>query len=309
MKALSKISIPFICLLLSCIDEYTVSLPFDEPRLVVDALISSVPGKSEIIIGWTSPAGEECMYNNGYSNYSISCQADASKGPYLVTGKLVIKQDSNNPYEVAIQMAERKRFIIINPDIVGSPGDKFSMELKITYGNKTREYYSETVMLQTPVIESMSYVIRKGDIGKNDNFVPLVSFNEPQDQKNYYLFQLCRSYKNNPNLDCGSNRVWAYSIMRDDFLPAVVNGLSIDDGATVVKYADFYPDVYSDTGVQVKMYSINCETYDFYKALLDQFNNDGGAFSPTPATPSGNINGGAIGLFRAVHESAREVYL
>jgi hypothetical protein len=308
MKILSKIVIPAIFLLFSCIDDFIVSLPVDEPHLVVDALISSVPGESKIRLGWTSPIGEACLENNG--NYSIPCQPDTSGGPYLVTGMVVITRESNDPYAVEIHMTERKRFIDITPNIIGTPGERFSLDIEITYNNQTTHYHSETVMLQTPVIDSMSYVIRTGDIGKSDDFVPLIYFKEPQDQKNYYLFRLCQSSKRRPNLPCGANnRVWSYSLMRDDFLPAFVSGLSIDDGATVAKYADFYPEVYSDTGVQVRMYSVTRETYEFYKALLDQFNNDGGAYSPTPATPPGNIRGGAIGLFRAVHESTGSVYL
>jgi hypothetical protein len=56
------------------------------------------------------------------------------------------------------------------------------------------------------------------------------------------------------------------------------------------------------------MYSVTKEIYEFYKALLNQFNNDGGAYAPTPTQPQGNITGGAIGLFRAYDESSAEVY-
>jgi hypothetical protein len=55
------------------------------------------------------------------------------------------------------------------------------------------------------------------------------------------------------------------------------------------------------------MYSVDRKTYHFYKALIDQFNNDGGAFSPTPATPDGNISGNAIGIFRALEKKTAEV--
>jgi len=51
--------------------------------------------------------------------------------------------------------------------------------------------------------------------------------------------------------------------------------------------------------------------YDFYKSLIDQFGNDGGAYSPTPATAKtakGNISGNGIGLLRALEDSSASVY-
>jgi hypothetical protein len=103
-------------------------------------------------------------------------------------------------------------------------------------------------------------------------------------------------------------RVWSYSLIQDTFLPEEVTGLSIDDGASIAKYAEFYPTPDPNYGAEVKMHSVDAVTYYFYKALIDQFNNDGGAYTPTPATPKGNITGDAVGLFRALHKSSASVF-
>jgi hypothetical protein len=84
--------------------------------------------------------------------------------------------------------------------------------------------------------------------------------------------------------------------------------LSVDDGASIVKYAQFYPSPEFDSEVLVRMFSIDKATFDFYKSLLYQFNNDGGAFSPTPAAQRGNTSNGGIGLFRALDESTATVF-
>ena len=159
-------------------------------------------------------------------------------------------------------------------------------------------------MLPTPPITDITYTIRKGDVGKSDNLVPLISFTDPP-ERNFYLFRLCAQEGGNY---CGNSRVWPYSLIADTFLPSNVTNLSIDDGAAIAKYAEFYPRPHPGTGVQVRMYSVDENTYFFYKGLIDQFNNDGGAYTPTPSTPRGNVSGDGIGLFRAIQESRATVY-
>jgi len=185
----------------------------------------------------------------------------------------------------------------VSSNLYAEPGKKYflDMDLKLTNG-AVRSYHAETVMMKTPPIDSISYVIRRGEAGKSDEFVPLLWFEDDPDQKNYYLFKIVGN----------KDRVWQYSVLSDEFLPAHVRGLSVDDGATVAKGLEFYPHI-GET-VTVKMYSVTYETYKFYKALIAQFNNDGGAFSQAPATPPGNIKG-AIGLFRAMEGSSASILI
>lgn len=48
------------------------------------------------------------------------------------------------------------------------------------------------------------------------------------------------------------------------------------------------------------MQSISKEAYEYFNALQAQIKNDGGALSPTPATPPGNFSNGALGFFKVV---------
>lgn len=311
MRSFVTIILASVLTFSGCIDEYEMTIPFDEPMLYVDALISSQESLSSITIGWSHATGNGCFYEDSFGKVWIPCEPDPSTGPQKVNGNLLItERPTGNIYEYAFSMADRKGFVIIQPQFKGVPGRTYVMDMDVTYNGTTEHYHAESRMLDTPSIDKISYEIRKGDIGKEDNFVPLISFSEPQNEKNFYLFQLCSGTSDGSiPIYCGNSRVWSYSVISDNFLPSDVEGLSIDDGATVAKYAQFYPHVYPGMGAIVKMYSVDRTTYEFYKSLLEQFSNDGGAYSPTPATPQGNISNNALGLFRALHESSAVVYL
>jgi hypothetical protein len=51
------------------------------------------------------------------------------------------------------------------------------------------------------------------------------------------------------------------------------------------------------------MYCITEPVYRYYVALSKQYNDDGGAFSPSPASPPTNFSGGAQGCFSAASVS------
>ena len=75
-------------------------------------------------------------------------------------------------------------------------------------------------------------------------------------------------------------------------------GLKVSRGATP-RGIDFYPVYWEGDSTYLALSSLTKESYNYYKALLDQFENDGGAYKPTPASPQGNISNGGLGLFRA----------
>lgn len=293
---------------MSCIDGFELELPFEQPQLVVDAMINTEGTK--ITIGWSRPVEGGCFYYDPFTGKTpVSCE-DLSDPPYAVTGNITITEEGTGISSfLLLEMKDKYGFKNYTSAFKGTPGKKYLLHIEVDYQNIKSVYESEAYMHVTPSIYKMSYEIREGDIGKQNSFVPLIYFIEPKQEKNYYLFQLCEASAEGVPIYCGHSRVWSYSLMDDVFLPEHVMGLSIDDGATIAKYGQFYPyHAYPGVGTMVKMYSVERETYQFYKDLIDQFNNDGGAYTHTPATPRGNITGGAIGLFRAVHESRGIVY-
>lgn len=295
--------IVFLFLSGSCIDEHQVHLPSESPRIVIDGLISNRQGESYVNIGWSSAVNSSCI--DLFGHY-VRCEPGTFSGPYKVNGLVrIIENNGARTLELPFRMNDKEGMILVKPDITGIPGYKYDLEVEVDYDG-VKEYYSaSSEMLPTPRITDITYEVRKGDVGKSDDFVPLISFTDPGEE-NFYLFQLCRTDLSRAY--CENSRAWNYSIIADTFLPSVVQRLSIDDGASIAKYAEFYPDPEVDAGAQVKMYSVNQLTYEFYRSLINQFTNDGGAYSPTPAMPKGNISEDGIGLFRALDESSASVY-
>lgn len=297
------LTIAFLFVWGGCIDEYQIDLPSEPPRIVIDGLISNRQGESYVSIGWSTVANFSCKDALGHN---VRCEPGTYSGPYKVNGLVRITENSGaRTIELPFRMNDKEGIILVQPEITGIPGYEYELEVEIDYGGAKEYYSASTEMLPTPEITDITYEIRKGDVGKSDDLVPLISFNDPGEE-NFYLFQLCRI--DLVRAYCGNSRAWNYSIIADTFLPSVVQGLSIDDGASIAKYAEFYPDPEVDAGAQVRMYSVDQLTYEFYRSLINQFGNDGGAYSPVPAMPEGNISGGGIGLFRALEESSASVY-
>lgn len=304
MKTRKILSLLLILIVAGCIDEQSIHLPAVEPRIAIDALITAGPEGSVVNIGWTAPVGHACRDNFGSP---VKCEPQNPTGPFTVTGTVILENAGTHlSVQKDFAMNNREGYVQLAFDFQGTPGNEYVLSVEVNYSGNVQYYQARTTMLSTPPIDSISYTIRKGDVGKNDNLVPLISFVDPP-EKNYYLFQLCHLSGAGASSVCSNNRVWSYSLIDDTFLPAEVKNLSIDDGASIAKYAEFYPAPGQDAGAEVKMFSVNKTTYLFYKALIEQFNNDGGAYSPTPATPQGNIPG-AIGLFRAVHEQNKRIF-
>jgi hypothetical protein len=303
-------SVVIVLMATGCIEFLEVDLPGEEPRLIIEALLSDRESFSKISIGWGYASGTLCGSNDPFAD---ECEADMVSPNPKVRGIVKIAEENGSEFVYNFQMADRQGYarLPISNSLTGEPGKRYTMDVEITYQGKTTVYHAESMMRTTPSISSITYEIRKGEIGKSDDFVPLISFNEPSASREYYLFTLCSFFSNAaiPSAECsGNSRVWNYSVLPDTFLPANVINLSIDNGATVAKYADFYPAAEPGyTIAEVHMYSIDKVTYEFYKSLLDQFNDDGGAYSPSPGTPVGNFNNGAIGIFSAIQLSYARV--
>jgi hypothetical protein len=157
------------------------------------------------------------------------------------------------------------------------------------------EYSAIAYMPPVPEIDSLSYEKKISEKDGEEYYIPLLYFSEPQNMKNYYLIKLCETYFCDNLLAACRN--WEFSILSDEFLEPYVNGLNVDDGASP-DGMDFY--YFSNwIPVRVSLYSLTYEAYEFYRALISQFENDGGTFKPSPASPPSNISNGALGIFRA----------
>lgn len=103
---------------------------------------------------------------------------------------------------------------------------------------------------------------------------------EPQDEINYYLFKFFR----NDSLSFDTDSDIYFS--DDEFLAENISGV---EGPVLYSQGDH---------ARVEMFSISREGYIYYNDLSNLLNNDGGVFSPIPASPRTNLTNGALGFFQ-----------
>ena len=268
----------------------------------VDELQSffSVPIEEEIIESPYPP----------YSWYEYYYHIPDGEGGYVKfsasAGMNKIKDDRDGKY-----------FTVITK---GNAGQTYT--LSVEYAGK--EYIATDYMCYGTVIDSISveplgrYIYDKPD-GEDGFLVPCLYFAEPKDEVNFYMF----TYYNYPmpndqyayteppkNLGLSSivSENWLISTVSDRFMPAYVEKYKISDGDFSRKWyngTDMGFHIYGqgwEFGGFVSMYCITEPLYRYFSALSQQYYDDG-AFSPSPASPPTNLNGGAQGCFIAASVS------
>lgn len=311
--------------LLGCIEDFELKLPSAEPRLVVDGLISGKPGPYYIRLTLSnvgSMTTSENLYtsivmpvneanvvisdNSGQIDTLQYVQWDENDYQYdYRIGYFKIIKDVNGNAIDTIALSDpyyfNKKGFYKTTHIKGIPGNTYF--LNVTYQQK--EYTASAYMPTVPIIDSVGYILKESEqVGKSDKYFPLLYFKEPQGIKNYYLIQL-----NNDILSQSyTNSLWQFSILSDTYLKPYVNGLNVSTGYSP-RGENFYPAYSIGDSIYVALSSLTKEGYDFYKNLIDQFDSDGGAYKPTPASPQGNISNGGLGFFRASAFSEGRTYI
>lgn len=180
------------------------------------------------------------------------------------------------------------------------------------------QVYRATATMPAPVttIDQVSYTPFNTSNANNQGWAPLVSFDEPQNQKNYYQFFFGHGFNKN-NFDgykgyLGNHhhlRVLtfdSYYIFDDKFWGTRVNDLLLKEA---------YPHLYPPSGiVGFQLHSINQDAYNYFSALKKQAEqrywqnkNKGGIFDVAPASPPTNISNGALGFFTVASVSKLDV--
>ncbi len=141
-------------------------------------------------------------------------------------------------------------------------------------------------MPPVPKIDSLTYSYTLGATGKDGYYIPHIWFKDNPATKDYYLFSTT-----------GSGGVWARAVLSDENIRTNIVGLDVFKG----KSPDWWMIGYPSAGsfYKITMNSVTKEIFDYYKALISQFRNDGGVYTPSPASLPSNISNEALGYFRA----------
>jgi len=187
--------------------------------------------------------------------------------------------------------------------IRGMPGHSYHLDVRI--GDSTFQasaYMPRVPDLDSAAIKSDTIVNAAGDKGH----LPLVWFKEPPDEKNYYMLQFYSHIGEYPYdmflMHSNKNNYSIPFVVDDKILPPYVNGLSVQ-----LIIPDSYPYPGPGPYYNIRPYepslfrlsSLTKEAYNYFTVLRKQLQTDGNVYKPVPASASGNIKGGALGLFWA----------
>jgi len=302
--------------LFSCVEEFDLHLGEFEPKLVVEGVITNKSGPHYIRLT-KSNTGAFIKPDYSYSdnaepvmNATIIISDNGGQIDTLVPIDINIEEylyDYNIGY---FKLVFDEYNEIIDTMFLEAPPeyrhDRGFYKTRCLKGIPERTYYLKVIttdgtiynafdyMPLVPQIDSIGYHKKILEKDGQEYFVPLLYFREFQEVDNYYLIQLIDEESSRT---FSAHTAWRFSILSDKYLEPYVNGLNIDNGASA-QGSDFYYFVTGDS-IHVTMSSLSSNAYNYYKNLIEQFENDGGAYKPTPASPPTNISNGGLGFFRA----------
>lgn len=301
----------------SCVEEFNLNIGDFESRLVVEGVVTNKPGPYYIRLT-KSNTGAFIKPDNSYTD-----NAEPVMNALIIISDNVDQVDTLIPIDVNIEEYQYGldslyvyyKFTydsfgniidtIILPDRSEFRHDRGYYKTTHLAGIPERtyyltiiaedyEYHAAAYMPSIPQIDSIGYYKNILEKDGSEYYIPLLYFKEPQGVDNYYLIQLIDEESSRA---VSAKFTWEFSILSDEYLKPYVNGLNVDDGVSPEGY-DFYTYFYGNE-IHITMSSLTQEAYNYYKNLLDQFENDGGAYKPTPASPPTNISNGGLGFFRA----------
>jgi hypothetical protein len=299
MKSIINILI-ITLLLVSCTEEFPIEFPNNQPKLVVEGIVTDQPAPNYVRLTLS-----KSTFAPQNSNDSIQ-ESWLFDGFEPVLGALVIISDNEGTIDTLVNARDSiydynrdmegnivDSFIIVNPkahflgyyqtsNLKGKAGNTYY--LKIVWQDK--EFTSSCFMSPVPKIDSLTYSFTQGAKGKDDYYIPHIWFKDNPATEDYYLF--CTT---------GSGGVWARVVLSDENIKTTIVGLDVFKGESPDWWMHGYPSVGSF--YKITMNSVTKEIFDYYKALISQFRNDGGVYTPSPASPPSNISNGALGYFRA----------
>lgn len=302
-------------ILFSCTDDFTIKTKDTDARIVFAGAITNEEGPYFVRVSLSTPSDNNVSGNTGISDALVIISDNKGTLDTLkpfnptieVHPKWVFEYFTIKKYSGVIDTIRSStsysssfRGVYYTTKIKGTPGNKYTLYVKY----KDKVVMATDSMPNVAAIDSVKFLTRTLSKDGDHFLAPYIYFKEPSNEKNYYLMDMGEDDIN--GLTLGAIRVWSFSILDDEYLPAYVNGLNIDDGISPVSFEDFY---YPSAGsmATIRLLSLSPGAYDFYKSLVSQFDNDGGAYTPSPTSPPSNLSGNALGFFRASAVSERKV--
>jgi hypothetical protein len=297
-------TISILILLVSCSEEYPYRFTQEESTIVIEGCITDAPG----------PYFVRVTRSSNYFLFSDQFHRDFQHAK-PVNDAIVIIGETEGEEDTLIHSVDSVPKYYYLHDSVGNITDTVLWDYEIPekssiYGfyqtTKIRGVAGKTYFLKVmadgqsykavcsmpslPSVDSLGFkeiVVKEAD--GSTAWVPILYFKDPPYEKNYYLFTI-HTY---------NYGWWIYSILDDRYIDPLKKGITMDDGFHPNWWrTNYFVGIYSESEC-VSVESLTSEGFEYYRNLIQQFNNDGGAYSPSPSSPRSNFNNGALGLFRA----------
>lgn len=259
-----KYIIPFTLIamvILACEETTVIDVDQSESRLVIEGLITNQTGQQFVSVSRTIDFYAP-GFNPGVSDATVTVSDDLG-GIYPFT------ELEDNP----------GRYVPVTP-FVGIVGRTYSLEVDAL----GQTYTAQEAMLSVTSIDSLTSTLNeeeRSDPEDAGRFYEVFMYTkEPQDEENFYLFKFYRNgHEQNEN--------------GEDI--SVTNDVGVAEDIEGIELPVFY--AINDTAT-VEIYSLTRTSYIYWSDVANLVFSDGGIFSPLPANPRSNIQGGALGVFQ-----------
>ena len=219
------------------------------------------------------------------------------QGPYTVTISKSVNYSSDNVFPpvsgafvtisgngVVDTLSETTPGDYTTHNLVGKPGESYSLYVAA----EGKVYTATSLMPEQVHLDSISFIS-----GFNNNLFAVANFQDPPGVANYYEFI---EYANGVRFNDGRG----VSVFDDRLSDGrYINRLLYDDSA----------DIKPGIKLRVQMNCIDAAVYNYWNELLQISSGGAGFSSPTPANPTSNITGGALGYFSAFSESGKSIQI
>lgn len=320
---LKYIKFSLLFFLFACIDPVTPEFDFQEGIIVINGLASTIPGTTKVTV-------KKTLFEFGrYVSKPITdCRVE------------LINSDTQERFP----FQEIELVYFIADDFILSPGSRWEVEVTLPNGEiyrSTAEQIPELVPIQEIYSEftpEMTYDEGYGGYIPGD--VITIDFQDPSDQKNFFLYQYsayeeemyckiclngiyrdgeCLSQQNNPLLTkeyytyiC-DQLCWKITYNKE----IIVFDDEFTNGKTVSKLVVAHVPYETKQDVLVDVFKLNIseESYNYYKAIKDLVDNNSGLNAPLPTALIGNFYGisnpesTVLGRFTAGAASIKSVFI
>ena len=269
----------------SCITPIDVVIEEEINVLVIDGYITSDTGPHEIRITRSAKFGDIFIG-------TIELISKASVSVRDQTGT------------VTKLIEDRPGFYFTPTDFKGEVGFSYTLLVE-TIAGESYSSFPQTIV-SAPVIKDVLFQFKNTPTTNpfitNSGFDVLVQFEDPADERNFYMWEVDGVFVQNTNPElfvdilsgnpapkdcCAVCYITETGVATDILSDLQVNGNTVVHKITFLK--DDRKRFQTDYKIQIRQFSITADAYEFFRVLKNQLDISGSIFDPPPATIGSNI--------------------